>query len=249
MNVFFIVTRYEAKFLPGKSREPTGGAGSLRQTCSDCRSGGFTLLEVLLVVGLLVVFGSLAWPALRFTLANQRLRAAAEQIRVEWTRARLAAIKNQTPYIFRYVSGGATYVVEPMTTGSWGSLSTLVSWDQAYPATAGSDRGGELGGFFGSSTGGSATRSLPEGIRFFAGQTALEERAQTILEEWTAATGQFALVQEESVVFFPDGTVTDAEVILENDQGRQINVWVRGLTGVVQVGRVVRGDGSVGWRP
>lgn len=211
--------------------------------------GGFTLLEVLLVLGLLVVFGSLAWPALRLTLAGQRLRTAAEQIRVEWTRARLAAIKNQTPYLFRFVPGESVYTIEPLASGSAGNFLASGTWDRPagdfLSGAAGSERASSAV-WLGAS---GAERSLPEGIFFLAGQAELGQRGEAVLEEWAAETGQINIFQPETVVFFPDGTATDAEVILQNAEGRQINVWIRGITGVVQVGPIIRAEDTSGWWP
>ncbi|MCS7237650.1 MAG: hypothetical protein NZ899_05190 [Thermoguttaceae bacterium] len=188
----------------------------------------------------------MAWPALRWTLGAQRLRAAAEQIRVEWTRTRLAAIKNQVPYVFRYVPGESVYTIEPVT----GAMSTFGSfqgsWDMpvGYAGQMGDITAGTFGAGPTSSQG--AERSLPEGIVFFSGTSNLDLRGQTILEEWSALTGNYAAGWMESVIFYPDGTATDAEVVLESDQGRQVSVWIRGLTGVVQVGPVVRAETTSG---
>jgi prepilin-type N-terminal cleavage/methylation domain-containing protein len=199
---------------------------------------GFTLVEVLLVLSLMVVFGALAWPALRYPLANQRLRAAAEQIRVEWTRARLAAIKGQTPYVFRFVPGESRYTVEPWGSsvlatapvqGGWDvTLSQGTAWDTEIAVTT-------------------AEKTLPEGVIFVGGTSERDTRAEAVVEEMTAVLGPGAFAWAEAIIFFPDGTATDAEVTLENDQGRQITVWLRGLTGVVQVGNITRSESSSFW--
>ena len=199
---------------------------------------GFTLVEVLLVLSLMVVFGALAWPALRYPLANQRLRAAAEQIRVEWTRARLAAIKAQTPYVFRFVPGESRYTVEPWGSsvlataaipGGWDvTPSQGTAWDTEIAVTT-------------------AEKTLPEGVVFVGGTSERDTRAEAVVEEMTTVLGPGAFAWAETIIFFPDGTATDAEVILENDQGRQITVWLRGLTGVVQVGNITRSEVSSIW--
>src|SRR4051812_48034254 len=47
---------------------------------------GFTLLEMLLVLGLVVVMGAIVLPALNGPLAHQRLNSAAKELRAELTR-------------------------------------------------------------------------------------------------------------------------------------------------------------------
>lgn len=199
---------------------------------------GFTLLEVLLVLALMVVFGSIAWPALRWSFGAQKLRAAAEQIRVDWMRARLAAIKTQTPYIFRYVPGESVYTIEPVSVATWTSGSVRSSWD-TVPGMSQEERSA-AGWASSTSYSGYGERSLPEGIIFVSGTGTLDIRGQTVLEEWAALSGNYVAGWTETVIFFPDGTATDAEVVLQSDLGREVNVWIRGLTGVVQVGPVVR---------
>ncbi len=217
------------------AREFGEGAFCLRRgrLCS-CRA--FTLVEVLLVLSLIVVFGAIAWPVLRYSLASQRLRSAADQIRVEFTRARLAAIKDQIPYLFRYLPGEATYSLQPVGESAVAGFVGLGAWDVA-------------GGGSESNVVGTPAliqeKSLPEGVVFVAGSSRRDLRAEVVLEEWASVSGQVALAWSDPIIFFPDGTTTDAELTLGNDQGRQITVFLRGITGTVLIGSVVRTEGSV----
>ncbi len=199
---------------------------------------GFTLVEVLLVLSLMVVFGALAWPALRYPLANQRLRAAAEQIRVEWTRARLAAIKAQTPYVFRFVPGESRYTVEPWGSSVLAAAPIQGGWDVTLSQGRAWDTEIALA---------TAEKTLPEGVVFVGGTSERDTRAEAVVEEMTGLLGPGVFAWSDPIIFFPDGTATDAEVILENNQGRQITVWLRGLTGVVHVGNITRSETSSIW--
>jgi type II secretory pathway pseudopilin PulG len=199
---------------------------------------GLTLVEVLLVLALMVVFGALAWPALRYPLANQRLRAAAEQIRVEWTRARLEAIKTQTPYIFRFLPGENRYTVEPLGSSSFGATGAQAGWDVTFP------REDTWGSGFSSYP---QEKTVPEGIIFVGGTAEGDTRADAVVEELAAVLGPAVFTWSDPIIFFPDGTATDAEVTLQNDQGRQITVWLRGLTGIAQVGQIARVENSTLW--
>lgn len=64
-------------------------------------AGGFTLVELLLVLSLVVLLAALATPALTGTLARVRLDAAAEQVRTAWADARLEAMRTGSPVAFQ----------------------------------------------------------------------------------------------------------------------------------------------------
>ncbi len=49
--------------------------------------GGFTLLELMLVLAILLAVAALAWPVLSRAMAVERLRKAADRVHAEWVRA------------------------------------------------------------------------------------------------------------------------------------------------------------------
>src|SRR5689334_8654933 len=55
---------------------------------------GVTLLEVSLVLGLLVVLAAVVWPQLDRPLASERLKRSADQLRADFTKARVAAMES-----------------------------------------------------------------------------------------------------------------------------------------------------------
>src|SRR4051794_11573982 len=61
---------------------------------------GFTLLELLLVMALIVVLGAMAFPPIEAMYADARLVAAADQIRARWADARNQAIDEGRAYRF-----------------------------------------------------------------------------------------------------------------------------------------------------
>ena len=73
--------------------------------------GGFTLVELLLVLALAVVLASLAAPSLSGTLARVRLDAAADQVRDAWNEARLEAIRTGRPVAFQCQLGAGRYTL------------------------------------------------------------------------------------------------------------------------------------------
>lgn len=203
---------------------------------------GFTLLELMLVLGLIVAIGGLSWPALRGPLANQRLHAAAKQVRVELARARLAAIESGEPQRFQFVPTGNAYRVgvdrvllapadgsqgaddngPRLTAGGSESAPTALAPEAVEP-----QRWSEF--------------ELPAGVKF----------SELLVEQIVAPTSQPlapASAEEEldpavsgqtwspPIVFHPDGTTQNAELSLQNERGMRIAVRLRGLTGGAVLG-------------
>ena len=189
-----------------------------------------TLVEVLLTLCLLVVLASITWPALDRPMANQRLRKAADVVRVEWTRARVKAMSSGETRLFRYAPENGRYVI-----GS--------SAGAEFVADTASGSSALLGG---TSQTGSLSRctegTLPDGITFAAGETAYDARAEVLATQ----SGQLPSADYEwsdPILFYPDGTTSTATVQLKNEHDRIIDVFLRGLTGVTTVSTVRNAEG------
>ena len=76
------------------------------------------------------------------------------------------------------------------------------------------------------------TGTLPEPIVFGALVTGNDPRAAVAFQQ--AGVAQ-TVQQVPPIVFYPDGTSSDAVVVLRDRQGRMIQVTLRGLTGMAQV--------------
>lgn len=171
---------------------------------------GLTLLEVLLVLCLLVVLASVAWPVLEGPLANQRLREAADQVRTQWTHARVDAMSSGRTHVFSFLPGT--------------NLFQVACQDDVEPA---SGDGAE-------ETPTATSGQLPEGCLFVAADAppASSDDVSVATDDGGKASDLLSL----SVYFFPDGTTSDAVVVLMNERGRRINLNLRGLTGITTVG-------------
>ena len=78
------------------------------------------------------------------------------------------------------------------------------------------------------------TGQLPDGILFYAAEKLADERTTTVEE----AGAQ----QAPQIFFYADGTTSTAQVMLSNQSDRYVKVFLRGLTGVPNVGEVVSVD-------
>ncbi len=75
--------------------------------------GGYTLSEMLVVLGVLVVVAALAQPALRSALGDSRLRSASRQVAAALAKARLKAMQSGVAHRFRYQVGKSRFEVAP----------------------------------------------------------------------------------------------------------------------------------------
>jgi prepilin-type N-terminal cleavage/methylation domain-containing protein len=76
-----------------------------------CRAG-FTLIEVILVLVILVLIATLGIPLLRGTLAQQELKYAADQLRGEWMDTRVHAMEEGQIFCMRGKIGGSTLIID-----------------------------------------------------------------------------------------------------------------------------------------
>jgi hypothetical protein len=177
-----------------------------------------------LVLTLLVVLGALSMPAFEGAFARSRLRHAGDQVRAAWSRARLASLEAGQPHTFRCVWQSGQYHVQAidlLVPTPIEELNPLPEVAVAAPEDEATDV---------------AVTRIAEGVKFAGGI-------------WAGAVGQVLAVEDQTadhqpgewsdpIYFFPDGTTSDAIVILENEQGDRLRLSMRGLTGVSLAGEV-----------
>lgn len=190
--------------------------------------GGYTLLELLIVVAVMLVVASLTLPALNRPFAKSKLRDAAKQLRVGLARARLEAINTGAPQQFRYQPGGGAYEIAARSTGEGGGFlpvaleggigETPVAEDSTYTAAV--------------------QYELPEGIRFF------DPLAPEAAPDVPVSTVSTAPESDESwsapIVFYPNGRTFNALVRLYGEYDYYVDVTLRGLTGASRIGEIGR---------
>lgn len=196
---------------------------------SNLRRRGLTLLEILLVVGVLVMVASLASPSLLKMMESQKLRKSADLLRAEMARTRLRAMKSGRIQMFRYQVGGSGYVSQP--------------WFAADDSVEASDQQQEFGRILQTSQQevlyDDTPTELPEGIRFLGGQTLQDQRSASIDEELAQELSR----QEEwspPILFYPDGSTSNAIVMVMNGRNQTIEVSLRGITGMAETSDVTR---------
>lgn len=197
-----------------------------------------TLFELLLALCLVVMIAALAVPALDKPFANQRLRKAADKVRVEWSKARVEAIRTGRVHAFRYTADGNRYRCEPLAEPS--------VCDEPFATV---DVGQQAPEVIEPPT----EEKLPEGITFAAGQTLVDTRdmmlatgvqAPISVDSEDQSSIEASAVWSAPIFFYPDGTSSTVRLRLRNDANRCIDLELRGLTGVVKVGELFSDEAS-----
>jgi len=178
------------------------------------RRPAVTLVEVILVLALLVVIGAVVVPILAGSLADARLRHGGDVVRSAWGKARVAAMQSGEPVVFRCEPNGARYQIE--------RLSTLASPDAAAVNTLPPDDFDEAE-YHDADVLRLARARLPAGIVVVSADAA----AAPLVAAGTTAAGGWST----PILFYPNGTASDAVVQLANADGATLRVTLRGLTG------------------
>src|SRR5438874_4807621 len=84
---------------------------------------GYTLLELMLVLAIIVVMAAIAYPSATAMYGHLRLSQAADAVRAAWAEARAHAIDEGRPYRFAIIPDQGNYRVAPDSPEFWGSSS------------------------------------------------------------------------------------------------------------------------------
>ncbi|HMP80930.1 MAG TPA: type II secretion system protein, partial [Pirellulaceae bacterium] len=175
---------------------------------------GMTLIELILVIGLLALVASLMMPAIFRSLAHQKLDKAADLVRSEMGRARVQAIRTGKIHALVYAPGDNRLAVEPFD-----SLASKL--DMGNSRVDFDPRESDLD---------FSRERLPRDVLFVGGESKMDARSAFEMEQVGNLGSQMI-----PVLFYPDGTSQDAKVYLANRNGDLIMVSLRGLTGSTRV--------------
>jgi type II secretory pathway pseudopilin PulG len=180
------------------------------------RTRGLTLVEVCLVLALLVVIAAVATPLLEGSFSRASLHSASDLVRGAWARARLAAMETGLTYVFRFEPNGSRYQII--------TLSDLgMPGGEAVAAVA------PAGDYELDDMLRAPKAQMPDGIVFASGE--ISTSSQVLATLGTVEGG----VWSNPILFHPDGTTSDASIVLANDSGQTVRVTLRGLTGISSV--------------
>ena len=195
---------------------------------TDRRRGAMTLFELLLVLVLLVVIGSLAAPLYEGSFSSIRLQSGTNQVLAAWSQSRTHAIEAGRIYQFRFKPEGNAYRVD-----RWAGGLEIDKLDEDETLDVEEDRTLEEIEF----ANWNLKESLPEEIVFSSAESVREneqgERTVTRLDqesetEWSSP-----------ILFYPDGTTSDASLLLKSKKGLYRRATLRALTGVARASELL----------
>lgn len=178
------------------------------------RRGGFTLIEVLLVMSLLVILASITLPYLGSSFSRAHLNAADDILRDALTRGRMTALQTGEIQAFRCEPKGARFQLVALD-----KLSLPESSQPPPDTTDGEHSAQDILRL--------SRPRLPDDVIFASAEIASSNQVAALY----GTTGDSGW--SEPILFNPDGTTSDASIVLQNDQGQTIRVTLRGVTGLV----------------
>lgn len=193
---------------------------TMPKTPSSLRSG-FSLLELLIVIGLLVVVGAIAVPGFISRLRDSQVMRAADSVREVLAEARTFAIDSGIDYQFRYEANGQYFVVLPTEIEPSNSNSTTNdSSTSEYMRLSG---------------------QLDETL-FLRAMDDQPEMSDRLEASWFGGLPDSGVLSQKSwsspIYFRFDGSATDSRFRVMDEAGRVSELSVRGLTGAVRLSPV-----------
>lgn len=172
---------------------------------------GLTLIEVSLVLALLVVIGAFAVPLMGGAIERRALASGAELLQAALARARLAAMQSGQTYVVRFEPKGSRFQVLAMDQLGMPESEELQPEDPDIERTPADIL--RL-----------SQNRMPEGVIFADADVSSSNQL-------TATKGSPEGTWSAPILFRPDGTTSDASVLLQNEPGNTIRVTLRGITG------------------
>ncbi len=183
------------------------------------RRSGLTLIEVSLVMALLVIIASFAIPVLNGAIERRSLVSGAGLLQAGLTRARLAAMQSGQTYVVRVEPKGSRYQILSLDQLSLPE-SQVLQPDNPDAENSAYD----ILRLF--------KNRLPEGVIF--GRADIANSNQLAATVGDTSGGAWS----SPILFRPDGTASDATILLVNEPGQTVRVTLRGLTGTALAGEV-----------
>ncbi len=179
---------------------------------------GFTLVELLIVLAILVMAMAISWPAVGGLLAKNELRSAAQQVRAALAKTRLEAMESGAVRQFRYQPGTRRFEITRLAaTAEESSAGRGVREDGDAPDTP-------------------AEVLLASGVRWESPDT-------TGVPLRPALSGDSPeQVWSAPILFFPNGRTSNARLQLGGRRGFLVPLTLRGVTGTVAIGNLQRAE-------
>jgi len=190
-----------------------------KQTNHHQTRGGYTLLEVLLALAVIVSLLTVVWPSVTRMFQDYQIKSVANDVRVQVAGIRTLSLNQGVSYQFRYEPEGTYFVAVP---SEYGALT--ITDDTA------STKANRIYGV------------LPEGMQFRHADGVTELNTEKISEIWLEGMENSTTLSGKDwsapLYFHPDGTASEGEFQVVSRDGIALSISVRGLTGAVKMSAI-----------
>lgn len=176
---------------------------------------------MVIALAILAAMAGLMWPSIHALLEHHNLKQAADFAGAKLGSGRVHALETGLTYQFRFEPGGRRYILLPF---------------DPEPEQAEGDVGARR-----------ATRTagmLPATCKFEGGSS-FNDKGTGIPDEWLSglrnAEEYSGALWSPPVLFHPNGTATDFEVLIQNPTAGSVRLTLRSITGGVKVSQATRG--------
>ena len=195
------------------------------RTDSTSLNSGYTLIELLLAMAVLVVMAGIAWPVMQGQFQRYLLKNEVEKVRAKLAGTRIRAIDSGLIYQFLYEPGGRNFIVVPFE-----GIET-----EAEQVDAGE------GGLY------RIAGSLSENVMFETPENVAMTSQE--LPDVGVISGDFlsglpgslelsSVSWSQPILFYPDGTAVSAAFNVVDTKKQFVRISVRELTGAVSVDQI-----------
>jgi Tfp pilus assembly protein FimT len=200
----------------------------------------YTLLELLLVVGILVIVASAVAPAVLQRMNDYHLKETTESVRSALAATRLHAIDLSSTYQFRFSPGGRRYLAVPTDSEVLNQILQGGGTNGAAGAPNGllktAIESGQLGESFTFQVAAALTPTAP--IDPMAAAAADQAFTSVASQVQTTTPDMAPVAWSSPIVFRPDGSACDAAVNVVDSHGSGFRIVIRELTGEIVVQRL-----------
>ncbi|MGB7347046.1 MAG: prepilin-type N-terminal cleavage/methylation domain-containing protein [Pirellulaceae bacterium] len=192
----------------------------------------FTLLELLLSIAVLAAITAVALPNIAMVLGDRRLVRGADMLRIEMTELRLESMREGRVMMLDAMLEEGTLRIRP-----YFSMADAVEATDMTGSQSAMLSGADSGTMVAVPVDEQANKEieLPEEIIV---QTVAVVSAARAMEIQQQTAGDQASGYSQPILFYPDGTTSNAAVILAHPTLGNITVKLRGITGEVNIGKV-----------
>lgn len=214
--------------LPRTAHRDLGGDDSPPRRASR-HARGFTLLELLLVIGILMICAGAVAPSVMGMLSNYHLRDGVQKVQAALAATRVHAIDATSTYEFRFEPGGRHFLAVPTDNDALNSPGPALGSDGQSLAPGMYEIG-----------------ILPEGLSFQATTSSSPPPESAPLPAgsdpgWMTALGRIAerdvaqVTWSDAIGFRVDGTATDVTFAVVDTRGAGYRFTIREVTGEIFV--------------